>query len=179
MSDIPDAPPPPELHRPLALERIPPHGFKMVVTATPAECIALAARLRIPAVRSLTCRFQLNNLPRGQVAAEGELRARVVQTCIVSLDDFATDIIEPFRIRLVPAGTESEEDALSTDPDSDDEVPYEGVFLDLGEAASEQLALALDPYPRKPGAELPEGAADPDASPFAALAAFAASRRKN
>jgi hypothetical protein len=179
MSDLPDEKPTPELHRPLALERIPPHGFKMIVTATPAECAALAARLRIPAVRSMTCRFQLNNLPRGNVAAEGELRARVVQTCIVSLDDFAIDIVEPFSIRFVPAGTESEEDLLSTDPESDDEVPYEGVFLDLGEAASEQLALALDPYPRKPGAELPEAATDLDVSPFAALAPLAASKRKN
>ena len=41
--------------------------------------------------------------------------------------------------------------------------------LDLGEAAAEQLALSLDPYPRAPGAELPEVATEAEANPFAAL----------
>jgi hypothetical protein len=52
---------------------------------------------------------------------------------------------------------------------------------DLGEAVAEQLALALDPYPRAPGAELPAEAAEAGseegeatapgpAAPFAALA---------
>ena len=43
--------------------------------------------------------------------------------------------------------------------------------VDLGEAAAEQLALALDPYPRAPGAvfePLPEAEAT-KVSPFAAL----------
>ena len=45
--------------------------------------------------------------------------------------------------------------------------------VDLGALAAEFLALALDPYPRKPGAEFaaPE-VAEPD-SPFAELARLA------
>ncbi len=171
------APPVPEFHRPLTLDRIPPHGFEMSVTATPEECAALAVRLRIPAVRSLSCRFRLSKLPAGNIGAEAQLRARVVQTCVVSLDDFPADIVEAFSVRFVPAGTEVDEaELLSADPESEDEIPYEGVFIDLGEAAAEQLALALDPYPRKPDAVLPEAAAGADVSPFAALAAL---RRKN
>ena len=40
--------------------------------------------------------------------------------------------------------------------------------IDLGEAVAQQLAIALDPYPRAPGAALPE---EPRAAggPFAAL----------
>ena len=30
-------------------------------------------------------------------------------------------------------------------------------MIDLGEAAAEQLGLALDPYPRMPGVEMPDG----------------------
>ena len=44
-------------------------------------------------------------------------------------------------------------------------------MLDLGEAAAEQLGLALDPYPRQPGAELAAAAEDDESSPFAVLAA--------
>ncbi len=44
-------------------------------------------------------------------------------------------------------------------------------MIDLGEALAEQLALALDPYPRKPGAKLPSEASDDGANPFSALKA--------
>ncbi|MEO5866096.1 MAG: DUF177 domain-containing protein, partial [Sphingomonas sp.] len=37
------------------------------------------------------------------------------------------------------------EDALDT-------VPHDGSAIDLGEVAAETMALALDPYPRAPGA---------------------------
>ena len=42
-------------------------------------------------------------------------------------------------------------------------------MLDLGEAASEQLALALDPFPRKPGAALPGEMQEPEEGAFAGL----------
>jgi hypothetical protein len=43
--------------------------------------------------------------------------------------------------------------------------------IDLGEAVAQQLALALDPYPRAPGAALPEDlrAETGAESPFAVL----------
>jgi hypothetical protein len=49
-----------------------------------------------------------------------------------------------------------------------------GETLDLGEALAEQLALALDPYPRAPGASLAAAEDEEDESPargpFAGLA---------
>ena len=46
--------------------------------------------------------------------------------------------------------------------------------IDLGALASEFLALALDPYPRKPGVEFEAPAVDDaDESPFDALAELA------
>ena len=78
----------------------------------------------------------------------------------------ALDAYRDGRVRFVPEGREDPE----LDPDSDDEIPYSGVAIDLGEAAAEQLALMLDPYPRKPGADLPAAADDSQTSPFAALA---------
>jgi hypothetical protein len=143
-------------------------GLVQEVVARPEEYPAIAARLAIPAVLSLSCRFRLSRADAGasgQILAEGELRARVVRTCVVSLDDFEDDVRENFRVRFVPAGTESGDE----DPGSDDEIPYSGV-IDLGEAAVEQLALDLDPYPRKPGATLPAEAQDENGGAFAALA---------
>jgi hypothetical protein len=141
-----------ELHRPLAITQIGHSGLDSLVEATPAECVALARRMGVPAVLSLTCWFHLTRSALDAVAVRGRLEAVVVRTCVVSLDDFETDVVEDFRVRFVPAGNETDE----IDPEAEDEILFTGGVIDLGEAAVEQLALALDPYPRKPGAELPE-----------------------
>lgn len=164
-----------ELHRPVAIGQIGLGGLERKVVATAAECGAIAARLRIPAVGALACRFRLTALGHGVVAAQGTLRARVTQECVVTTEPFEAEVQEEFRVRFVPEASfvEPEEDDL-LDLDADDELPYRGSHIDLGDAAVEQLALALDPYPRMPGAELPEAPAEdddaPPASPFAALA---------
>ncbi len=48
-------------------------------------------------------------------------------------------------------------------------MPFGNGLLDLGEAAAEQLGLALDPYPRMPGAELPSLDEEEEDRPFSAL----------
>jgi uncharacterized metal-binding protein YceD (DUF177 family) len=158
----------PELHRPVLISKIGPEGFDLLIEASETECAGLAERMQIPAVRGLTCRFHLYRESDSVVVADGHLHADVVQTCIVSLDDFDAVVDETFRVRFVPAGEESDD----LDPEADDEIPYEGDVLDLGEAAAEQLGLVLDPYPRMPNAALPELEEDPEPHPFAALAAL-------
>ena len=142
----------PELHRPVALAEISEAGLDRLIEATPAECAALTRRMGVPAVLSLSCRFRLVRARNNTVAAEGHLMAAVVRTCVISLDEFETVVEEEFRVRFVPAGTES----YDPDPDAEEEIPFTRGVIDLGETAAEQLALALDPYPRKPGAELPQ-----------------------
>jgi uncharacterized metal-binding protein YceD (DUF177 family) len=155
----------PEFHRPLSLDRIGPQGLDLTLEAKPAECAALAVRMHLPAVLALSCVFHLIREGRDTVLARGVLRARVTQTCVVSLEDFDASLEEVFQVRFVPSGEESDD----IDPDADDEIPFEGNQIDLGEAASEQLALALDPYPRMPGVEMPAAEDDPEPHPFAAL----------
>jgi hypothetical protein len=162
----------PELHRPTATDRIPVSGMTVDVQADAAECEAIAARLMIPAVKKLSCRFVLTRplagattKRPGEILAEAHLRATLVRECVVTLEPFTTQTEERFRVRFVPGGTEIDDE----DPESDDEIGYDGAAIDLGEAAVEQLALTLDPYPRKPGAELPPEASDAESGPFAAL----------
>ena len=169
------------------------------VEADPAECLALARRLAVPAVQSVQCRFRISGADAsGRVTADGLLQARLDQVCVVTLDEFTATVTERFTVRFVPADQmprqlpsddEADDDGeAALDPDEDDDLPYINGTIDLGEAAAEQLALALDPYPRKPGVALPPGigsvdlpddeaeAATPDRpNPFAVLAA----RRRN
>ena len=155
-----------EFHRPLALDRVGAHAFEHDIAATADECAALAVRLGIPGVHALSCHVRLHRREAGRIEAECVLRARLVRACVVSLDPFEVEVTEAFRVAFVPEGSESDDD----DPESDDEIPYAGSAIDLGEAAAEQLALTLDPYPHKPGATLPAEAREALESPFSALA---------
>jgi len=141
----------PEFSRLVPLERIRAAGLTITVEADAAERAALAVRLGLPELCALSCRFRLRPAQAGAVAAEGALRARVRQVSVVSLEEFEAEVVEDFLLRFVPEGSE----AAELDPESVDEMPYAGDVIDLGEAAAEQLALALDPYPRREGEELP------------------------
>jgi uncharacterized metal-binding protein YceD (DUF177 family) len=157
----------PEFSRFVSLDRIGALGLDYTVEASAAECAALTERMLIPAVKSLSCTFQLVREGRDKVYAKGVLRADVTQNCVVSLEDFDSTVEEAFQVRFVPEGEESDDDDL----ESDDEITFQGNVIDLGEAAAEQLALALEPYPRAPGVELPETGDEPEErpNPFAAL----------
>jgi uncharacterized metal-binding protein YceD (DUF177 family) len=154
----------PEFSRAVQIERMR-EGARHVVEATGPEREAVAARLGLAAIDHLRCAFDLHPIDTGAVQASGELRARVTQTCVISLEPFETDIAEDFQVRFVPAGTETDD----FDLEADDEIPYQGAAIDLGEAVVEQLALVLEPFPRKPGAALPEAEEESNV-PFAALA---------
>ena len=151
----------PEISRTARVDRLP---AALTVEASPAECVALARRLQILGVASLWCRFTLRR--RGDiVVAAGEMRASVTQACVVSLEPVAQTIDETFELRFVPSGKERDDE----DPESPDELPYEGDTIDFGEAAAEQLALTLDPYPRHPDAVLDPAAEDTSDTPFGDL----------
>jgi uncharacterized metal-binding protein YceD (DUF177 family) len=156
-----------ELVRPFAVKRIGDSGASVQVEANAEECTAIAARLLIPGVSSLQCHWRLDPVVGGAVLARGALRAAVTQLCIVTVEPFPAEVTEDFTVRFVLEDRLSEE---GDDPDEPDELIYDGITLELGEATVEQLALALDPYPRAPGAVLPDLGEDEGSGAFDALA---------
>lgn len=130
---------------------------------------ALAARFGLPAIAALGGTFLLRRERGGIIAASLDMRARVTQVCVITLEPFEAVIAEQAELRFVPAGLLDEQELTPESLEGPDEIPYADDVIDLGEALAEQLALSLDPYPRKPGAALPEGTSDGAASPFAGL----------
>ena len=157
--------PTPEFSRPLPLGLVGPDGRREVLEADDAERAALARRFGIPAVESLRAELLLRPETDGAVRAEGRLDAAVVQLCVVTLEPVAQRVEEEVALRLLPAGREPQDEAGEAD-----EIPTRNGVADLGEAVAEQLSLALDPYPRAPGAVLPAEASEPGEHPMAALA---------
>jgi hypothetical protein len=162
---MPLDPPAPEFSRPLPLGLVGPEGRREVLKADESERAALARRFGIPAVESFRAELLLRPETGGAVRAEGRLDAAVVQLCVVTLEPVAQRVEEAVDLRLLPPGREPRDEAGEPD-----EVATRGGVADLGEAVAEQLALALDPYPRAPGAVLPAEANEPGEHPMAALA---------
>ncbi len=157
--------------------------LRIKITATEGECDALARLYDIPAIHNLTASFEVTTTGRGIFLVTGEVQARVTQTCVVTLDPFESDVVQAVELSFAsPQDVERAEAAYAKrheeDPDAADvPEPPDPIIngrIDLGAIAAEQLALGLDPYPRKPGAAFPEELAQAgeiaEVSPFAALA---------
>lgn len=145
--------PSPEFSRRVAVAALRPGGERVLLEASAAECAALARRLGIEGVRSLTAELTVAPKARGDVAVRGRVRALLDRTCVVTLEPLEEEIDAPLAILFRPEGEVAAE--VSLDAGEEDEEPYAGGAIDLGEAVAQTLALALDPWPRAPGAALP------------------------
>jgi uncharacterized metal-binding protein YceD (DUF177 family) len=165
----------PEFSRPLPVAHISMNEALREIAATPEECAAVAARLGLAGLLSFKASFRISRPPRGQgFLAEGRVQARAIRVCVVSLDEFEEPTDIAFKIRFVDEESppeEAESEANYAFEDGPDEYVYEDETLDLGEAAVQEYALSLVPYPRKPGATLPDAATEP-VNPFAVLKDF-------
>lgn len=113
----------------------------------------------------------------GGVEARLRLVADVVQPCVVTLKPVLQHIEERLVRRFLPQVHlgETPEGAVEIAPDEEDPPePFDGSAIDLGPVIAEELVLAVDPYPRAPGAavlrEEAEAVAEP--TPFAVLKAL-------
>lgn len=133
----------------------------------------VAGALGLHRVDKLVARLAISQAANGLVSIEGTLNASVQPICVVSLEPFDQAIDEPVTLRLAPPDliarmTKRAEDDGVEDFEPPDEIA-DGV-IDFGALVTEFLMLALDPYPRKPGAEFPGLAEDIEpVSPFEAL----------
>ncbi|QIG78803.1 YceD family protein [Stakelama tenebrarum] len=164
----------PEFSRPCRLDRIGAGESTETVEATPEERAALARRFGLAALDRLTAEFQVRRQDEG-VAARGHLRASLAQRCVVTGDPVPATIEERFDLRFLPAPEDGDPDAeIELSEDECDTMFFTGAAIDLGEAAAETMALALDPYPRSEGAAeaLKEAGvlSEEEAGPFGALA---------
>lgn len=173
----------PEFSRIERLDRIGEAARTVEIAADPAECAALAGRFALIAVEALAARFAVRRAG-STVFASGTVQARVVQACVATGDPVPAGIDVPVALRFVPDTAPNPADEIEIDADALDSIGYAGGAIDLGEATAETMALALDPFPRSPGAEaalreagvLSEEEAAARASPFAALKGLTAGK---
>ncbi|MDB5674282.1 MAG: hypothetical protein JWM65_1264 [Sphingomonas bacterium] len=151
------------------------------IEANEGERAALAKRFELKSVDSLEAEFRLRRDTAG-IVAHGHVRGTVVQACVVTDDPIPVAIDEPVALRFVVDDVAGDGE-IELDEDALDTMLYDGAALDLGEAAAETMALALDPYPRGPNAAAALRAAgvisEDEARPLGAFAGLKAKLEGN
>ena len=154
------------LTRPISVDRLPPAGQEVRVEASAEEREALARDFNLPAIKRLEGVFTIEG-SRTRIGVTGRVRATVTQTCVVTLEDFDSEIDEKVAVDFSPGPDVS---ALAEGAGDDLPDPISDGMIDLGALTAEFLALGLDPHPRKPGVEFSyDGEGAGEESPFAAL----------
>ena len=150
------------------------------VAATDEERAALSVRFGLKSIERLEGVFRLRRDAAG-VVARGQVRADLVQACVVTDEPMSVAIDEPVALRFV-AGDEPKGEEVELSEDALDTMTFDGAAVDLGEAAAETMALALDPFPRGPNAAavLKEAGviSEEEAKPLGALAGLKAALEK-
>lgn len=127
----------------------------------------IAKALDLASLDSLEAEMTLAPAPGGW-RLSGRVKASLAQICGVTLEPLPVEVDAPFSISLAETADEEPDEIVIT---LDDESPdlIEDGQVDLGQYAVEQLALRLDPFPRKPGAEFVQPPEPREISPFAVL----------
>jgi uncharacterized metal-binding protein YceD (DUF177 family) len=159
----------------VAVTDIPAAGLERSKSATTQECQVIADTLAIPACESVSFNYAIMPMGDGSYRLKGDLTARVVQQCVVSLEPVVETIEDRVLTDFRPAGDLPDDEGGVVDMEEDyDEEPIIDQSLDIGRIAYEHLASALNPYPRKDGATLDwKPAAETSSAsdnPFAVLA---------
>ncbi len=160
---------------------IPAKGYEVAKAATDAERLDIAAALGLLSCERLSASGRIRPIAGDGFRLQGRLQADVVQACVVTLAPVHDTIDVPLSVEFVPV--EQAKAAAGGAVELDDPVetePIEGDALALGRVLFEELAAAINPYPRRPGAEYAAPAADAATAaantPFAVLARLKAQK---
>jgi uncharacterized metal-binding protein YceD (DUF177 family) len=141
----------PEFSRPERIDTIGAGERSVTIAADANERTALATRFGLVSIDRLEATLAVRQ-EAGGIAVRGRVGADVVQACTVTDEPMPVTVDEPVALRFVSEGGADADDEIELDEGALDTIPYEGGAIDLGEAAAETMALALDPFPRSAGA---------------------------
>jgi uncharacterized metal-binding protein YceD (DUF177 family) len=167
---------------PVMVAHIPDTGLHRELEASAVERQAMADLAGVREVLSAHADLEIVPKSGGRLQVTGHVRARVGQTCVVTLDPIESEIDEDIDLTFAPEAEarrladlieEGEDDKDPPEVADPPEAIVNGI-IDLGRIATDALFLAIDPYPRKPGVvfEAEVTAPDPEDHPFAALKAL-------
>lgn len=160
--------------RPIRLAELARGPVELNLAPDAATRAALARELNLESLPALTGKLTVYAWLDGAEIV-GRLDGVAEYICGISLEPFEQPLEAEVEIRIVPAGSENAPaEALEGEVELDADLPdppdvLEGEEIDMANYVLEQLALAVDPFPRKPGAVFDYQPPEADLSPFSVL----------
>lgn len=146
--------------------RLPQKGMPVEFNATEEQRAALARDHGLLELRSLIVEMLVARWKRNGVRVTGQVKAKIVQECVVSLDPIDNLVDERFEQLYLPhdsklgrLGFEGGGEILLDAEGEDSPEVFEGDSIDVGALAEQFFGMGIDPYPRKPSAMLEAGVA--------------------
>lgn len=166
----------PPFERIYDLNRLSDAGFETTIELGPEERRKLAEWVEVADVGRFVGRISLRRLSASRFGYSAHLEAEITQTCAVTLEPVSSKQCMDFDriLQLVPQARRATDTHVELSPAAgDDEVPeeIESSRYDLAAPLLEEFSLAIDPYPRAPGAsfEAPREEGEAPDNPFAVL----------
>lgn len=128
-------------------------GLKKSRTANDEERSALAKILDLLECVSLEVNYFIEPLASGW-RVSGDIKAHITQSCIISLEPVESTITETFKVefrKISPPLIEMQEDHDILE--AEDVEHLEDDQINVGRIIYETLSSAINPYPRKKGAQ--------------------------
>ncbi len=153
---------------PILVDQVPEQGLDVTLSADAPTRAALAKADGLAAIASLDADFHVARQGNTRFNVTGTVRAQITQICVVTLEPFDSDVVEEVDVDFAEPAAEAPAAAQSLPipgdalDGRDPPDPILDGAIDLGALAAEFLALGLDPYPKKPGAEFVAVAPPPD-----------------
>ncbi len=165
---------------------LPHSGHAVALRADAAACLALAEAAGVTAFSEVEADLVFRRWRRDGVEVTGQLRAKLEQPCIITLEPVFQNISEPVKLTFIPENSKLSSPVgradreLILDPEGDDPPDtFVGDTIDAWPAVFELLLLAIDPFPRSSAAEVAAAREQPQdmpdekqKSPFSVLEAL-------
>jgi uncharacterized metal-binding protein YceD (DUF177 family) len=149
-------------------------GMDVVLAPNEAERAQIAEWADVSVVPSFEAKVTLRRLSPSRFSYAAQLKAQVVQPCVVTLEPVTQSLEEEFtrELHLTHATRRRPELVELTPGAGEDEAPeeIESPRYDVAGPVLEEFSLAIDPYPRASGVAYEPPTKEMPASPFAALA---------
>jgi hypothetical protein len=147
--------------------RLPQKGMPVEYAADEVQRRALAAEHGLLSVEAWRAGLTVAPWKRNGVSVSGRVEAEITQQCVVTLEPLSATISEevsaiyfPEESRLGRLGFHGDGEIHLDAEGPDSPETFSGDTIDVGALAEEFFALAIDPYPRKPGVSLDPEAAE-------------------
>lgn len=145
----------PELTYPVFWSDVPQNGVSKKITATTQECRKLAELLDVVSLSQVEADFKITRWRGSGLKVAADIRAEVVQNCVVSLEKISTSLNEQtewfFKPETRLEKNNEPETVLQIDPSGVDPAdPLIEGRINLGDLLAEHLCLMIDPFIRSP-----------------------------